>query len=737
MFDLTLFKKFTAIVTAMVMLISSVIGLINKPEPPAAPLLIQDAAYYVSPTGSDSNAGSLSAPFATIEKARNAVFELKIGAGLPDGGLTVAIMAGEYRTPNGIGFTAENSGTGQCPITYCAYGDGEVILNGGVTLKSGDFKPVSGEAKSRLSCIAARDVLECDLAALGVSAADYGKLYAFGSYNVAYKYDGDTVGPIYSELFWNGERMTVARYPNGSDYLKTGKIYDSGDTQETYGNGTVQNPGWPTMRNPRGGTFGIDNCLKNKIAGWDTLDDVWLFGYFKYDWADSTTPIAAVDLNAKKLTTKYASVYGFNEGARYYIFNSLEELDTKGEWYLDRGTGLLYLYPPGDIKTANIQISLTTNNIINCQADFINFKGLTVKGTRSNGIVITGNNDSVANCLVTGVAGSGIILQGTNNLAESNEVCHVGSSGIDISGGDRVTLTPCSSVAKNNLVYNWSEVIKTYRSAIGANGVGITISHNEMHDAPHVAVLYGGNDITIEYNKIYNVCSETIDGGAVYAGRNWTMQGCVVRYNYFYDINADIGDPAALYFDDALSGQTAYGNVFKNVKGIGILAGGGRDLVLSNNVFVDVGTPIHYDDRARDGFVNNGWYAHMVIPQDGFMWTTLAAMPTTNALWSAKYPSLAKISTDRSKPDDIEFACNPSHSVVENNVLYSSGAKLGNIADSVYTYSTIGKNGIYRVCNPGFVDLLAGKYAFKDDARVFNDLPGFTNIPFADIGIQG
>lgn len=739
MLDFGAVKRITSFLTTVVLIFSLIAGLPDRqlPDENINSPLVTDARFYVSTAGSDANDGTIDAPFATIEKARNAVYALKTGEGLPEGGLTVAIMAGEYSAPNGLGFTAENSGTAACPVTYCAYGDGEVIINGGLTLKAKDFVPVGGAAKKRLSCAASQKVLQCDLGALGVTAEDYGKLYAFGSYNTAAKYDGDTVGPIYSELFWNGERMTLARYPNGNDFLKTGKIYDNGDTQETYGNGTVQNPGWPTMRNPRGGTFGISCALRSRIKGWATLDDVWLFGYFKYDWADSTTPIASVDMKKRTLTTKYASVYGFNEGARYYIFNSLEELDAKGEWYLDRNSGILYLYPPGPVETADIQISLTTDNILHCQADYLTFRGLTVKGTRSNGIVAIGSHNRVEDCRVTGVAGSGIILRGNENLAAGNEVFHIGASGIDLSGGDRVTLTPCNSVARDNLVHHWSEVVKTYRSAIGANGVGITIAHNEMHTAPHLAVLYGGNDIVIEYNKIHHVCSETIDGGAVYAGRNWTMQGCAVRYNYFYDINADIGNPVALYFDDALSGQTAFGNVFKNIKGIGILAGGGRDLVLSNNIFIDVGTPVSYDDRARDGYVNNGWFAHMVVPSDGYLWSMLAEMPYTGETWSAKYPSLAKISTDRSKPDDIEFACNPSHSVVENNLLYKSGKKLGSIADSVYRYSTIGDNAFYPCKNPGFADACGGDYSLRPDADVFRRLPGFQNVPFHDIGISG
>ena len=47
-------------------------------------------------------------------------------------------------------------------------------------------------------------------------------------------------------------------------------------------------------------------------------------------------------------------MYGLGSGEnfnQYVALNLLEELDQAGEWYVDPSSGLLILWPPGDIAT--------------------------------------------------------------------------------------------------------------------------------------------------------------------------------------------------------------------------------------------------------------------------------------------------------------------------------------------------------------------------------------------------
>ena len=91
--------------------------------------------FYVSTNGNDENSGTKDSPFLTIEKAAEAVRNTdKAGKN----GITVCIEAGEYRVST-LNFTKEDSGTEECPVTYCSY-NGEVVINGGITLDTAEQK---------------------------------------------------------------------------------------------------------------------------------------------------------------------------------------------------------------------------------------------------------------------------------------------------------------------------------------------------------------------------------------------------------------------------------------------------------------------------------------------------------------------------------------------------------------------------------------------------------------------
>lgn len=83
--------------------------------------------YYVSPDGNDKNIGTFEHPFRTIEAAQKA-------ARKTDkqylSHVVVSIMGGTYPT-KGLTFTKADSGTDTCSVIYCAYGNGDVILDGG------------------------------------------------------------------------------------------------------------------------------------------------------------------------------------------------------------------------------------------------------------------------------------------------------------------------------------------------------------------------------------------------------------------------------------------------------------------------------------------------------------------------------------------------------------------------------------------------------------------------------
>ncbi|MDR2686550.1 MAG: right-handed parallel beta-helix repeat-containing protein [Oscillospiraceae bacterium] len=663
----------------------------------------------------------------TIEQVRDLIRQERENGS--DRHYTVLIEDGEYSIKQ-IAFDARDHDT-----TYRSRGGG-VILNGGMRLRPADF--TRWEKNENIQVI--------DLTKLGLDPEDWGKMYSLGAFTTAEKYDGG-VGPLPCELFFNGRRCVTARYPNGSEWLEIGKVIDNGDSKETYGNGTVVNPDWPGLHNPRGGAFEMDKATAARAASWATLDDVWMFGCFMHEWADMSTPVKAVDKAAGTVTTEYASFYGFKPGRTYYFYNVLEELDEPGEWYLDRKAGLLYFWPPeGDFDGASIDISLSIETLISGEnLKNMSFIGFALQGTRGDGVNLRGDGLTVDHCLVQNLAGSAIALEGYNNTASNNEVLHVGKAGISIGGGDAAALAPGNSRAVNNLVHDWSETFIAGQGGVSLGGTGNLAAHNELYNAPNTAIFFGGNNHVIEYNDIHDVCLLTDDAGAIYCGRSfYAAQGSAVRYNAIYNLGS--GDhrasgnfhPNGVYLDDGLAGVAVLGNLLVNVPGDGIQLSG-RDLDVRGNILANVGTPVRYNDRTREAALtdnpNHWFYAH--TGPGGDMWANLEASPWRTDAWKAAFPKLAALSTDFADIESPAFAANPAGSTVAGNVF--AGANKPYYSESVLRFSKIGPNRDYGLAQMKaiFADAAKGDYRVLPGSKVYKDFPAWEDIEIERIGRVG
>ncbi len=688
--------------------------------------------FYVSTNGSDKNNGTKTSPFRTIEKAVEAVRNAEKSG---KKGITVCIEGGEYRVSS-LKLTKEDSGTKECPVTYCAY-NGDVVINGGITLKSADFKNVKAypEIAKRLSADAQKNIVVIDLtkAPYSLTSDDWGKIYAIGSYHTADNYDGDYTGPLYCELFVDDIRQTLARYPD-NDYLYTEEVVKTGLGKESDGSLTEVKD-WYEIRNPEPDIYRVNPELAKRISGWKNLDDVWMFGYWKYDWADASTPVKSFDKDTRELTPRFVSLYGTKTDAPYYFFNVLEELSAPGEWYLDRENGLLCMWEPESKNNAEIILSLSLNPVINSEADYITFDGLTVKGTRSDGVLITANNNTVRNCLIKNVAGNALVMNGSNNLAYNNEITRTGKGGIVITGGNTETLTPGNSKADNNYIHDWSEIYQTYQPAVTLEGVGNVCSHNEMTNSPHEAITYRGNNHIIEYNLIHDVCLLSDDAGAIYSGRSWVWYGNVVRYNCIYNVGSETHRPDGIYLDDAVSGQKIYGNLLINIPSNSIHVGGGRDNVITNNIIVNPGNnALRFDDRAREGALENGWFTHAHVGS-GDMWEALYNSPWKSETWQNAFPEYKNCTDDISKSDSPDYIPNPA-SIFKNNIIINKNMGYGDVYSSVWKFSDISENAIYNVgeCDKIFIDIDNGDYNIKDVDEIRKIAPEFEEIPLDMMG---
>ncbi len=159
-------------------------------------------AFFVAPEGNDAADGSVTRPFATLSRARDAIRELKKKGPLPAGGVAVNVRAGGYALTRSFELSAEDSGAAAAPVVYRAWPGETPRLHGARLLGATDFKPVTDPKEAeRLDASARGQVVKLDLAALKITnAGPFPKVFS-------------DHGGLF-ELFVNGDRMPLSRWPN-------------------------------------------------------------------------------------------------------------------------------------------------------------------------------------------------------------------------------------------------------------------------------------------------------------------------------------------------------------------------------------------------------------------------------------------------------------------------------------------------------------------------------------------
>jgi len=640
--------------------------------------------FYVSTQGQDSNPGTQQKPFATLERAQEAARQAKA-----KGPVTVWLRGGIFRRDKSFALTAEDSST-----TWRAFGTERATLMGGVALSGETFKPVADPAVlARLDPAARPHILVSDLTKQGVT--DFGGAWP----NNFRGYNG------WHELFFEGRRMQIARWPN-EGFARMGKVLDPGSKPRV-----GEKPDRP-------GTFQYEG---DRPERWLKAPEVYLDGYWCFKWYNEVLKVAKIDPADKSITFTVPHIYGVGgpSGGEYFALNLLEELDSPGEYYLDRDHGLLYFWPPAELKGQTLGLSVMQDPLVTItDAAHVTLRGLTFEVSRGAAISMTGGEENlIAGCTIRNLANDAVrISGGTHNGIAGCDLYRLGGGGISLSGGDRATLTACGNFAHNNHIHHFGELYRTHHDAINLNGCGCQATHNLIHDAPHHAMDFGGNDHLVEFNEVYRVCMETDDAGAIYTGRNWTVQGTVIRYNFWHDIG---GGPAvgnqAIYLDDCAAGTTCFGNVICRV-GRAFLIGGGRDNIIHNNIIVDCRIPLHMDNRGVG-----------IAARKDENWGTLTrefeTLPIKGELWARRFPHLPTYLEDQPGY--------PKYNDVADNLIVACGKM--NLAKEAQELSTF-RDNLETKDDPGFVDAATLNFALQPDAAVFKQLPDFKPIPFAEIG---
>ena len=360
------------------------------------------------------------------------------------------------------------------------------------------------------------------------------------------------------EVFFNDEPMTLSRWPN-EGYVTIPEVF--GERPQD-------------IRGTKGFMDGIFRYEGDRPTRWVDEKDIMLHGYWFWDWADQRLKVKSIDTEQRRITLEPEPQhsYGFRKGMYYYAYNLLPELDRAGEWYLDRDSGILYFWPPSDLGQGQAMVSLVPTLIRVTGASDVSFRGLTLEGTRGTAFSASGvNRVFLAQSVIRNTGAWGAGMSGKESGMLGCDLYNLADGGISVDGGERRSLTPGGMVVDNCHFYRFGRWNPICKPAVTMNGVGNRMSHCLVNDAPHMAVMWGGNDHIFEFNEMHSVVRGANDAGIMYAGYNPAMRGHVIRYNYFHDILGYGRDASGkwvsphfawgVYLDDNAGGVDVIGNI--------------------------------------------------------------------------------------------------------------------------------------------------------------------------------
>ncbi len=708
------------------------------------------AQIFVSPSGNDNNQGTQDRPFRTLERARDESRTMR-SRGEAEKGITIWMREGTYPRTRTFELGREDAGTPEAPLVVSAFANESVRISGGVVIPAAAFHAVRDTgALTRLPVTARQHVLEADLHALGIT--DFGRHRQFGH--------GLPVVPSPIEIVWNDTLLQLARYPNEGGVLM-GSVVDPGSVPRV---GDYSD---------RPGRFHYTDPRHNR---WAAARDVWLQGYFNHGFADDKIRVARIDTVTREISLASPHMYGLHSGEnfnQYVALNLLEELDTPGEWYADSTSGLLFLWPPGDVAPARIVATIIEQPLVAMEevTDCV-LRNLTFEDCRGMGVYIEGGSrNRIVGCTVRNMGTLGVMLgqgarrtfphitaddftgvpvsrdegsyhaymyrntawdrhAGTRHSIERCEISNTGSGGILLGGGSKKTLVAGECEVTDCRIHEFTRRNKAGAAGIIVDGCGNRVTHNEIFDGDLQAILVYGNDHLFEFNRIHHVARNSNDASAWYLGRDPSNQGNIVRWNFFYDVGRpDRKWTMGVYCDDATCGVRIEGNVFYRVASYGtVYSNGGHDITVANNIFIDGYGPAYQ--------LKSMWYdfGYFQIPyffgEKGIYTERLTrAVDIRKPPYSTRYPGLQDWLDTLA--DGTIVGMRPRRNTFDRNVIVNPEETVRLVGK--YAQTDIGENLMTR-SDPGFVNAEAMDFRLKPDAEVYKALPGFQPIPFEKIG---
>jgi len=547
-------------------------------------------AYYVAPTGSDANPGTVGAPFQTVTKARDVV--RTINSNMTQD-IYVYLRGGSYPISSTISFGPTDSGTNGHRINYDAFPGETPVLTGstrvtGWTLSSGNIYKASLNRSTKLRNLYVNDVRALmtskTVASKGgsgtysVTAGQASWAWVSGSGSDGAKYSTTDVPAIASNKddleivngsTWN-ENIVCVR-----DVVSTSDGYRGLMFQQPYG-AIAQLPQW-------GAGFSVTGTHK-LFNAFEFLNGPGQFFFDKttgtlYYYPRSGENMATADVEAP-VVERLVDIGGTS------TTNRVKNLTFQGITFENTDYGLYTLagshgkatvqgatvyiaYGDGNWHNSKYQITDTLPGMINVtSADSINFTGNVVKHSGNEGISMINDviNSNITGNYITDIAGSGITIGHPQHI-------YIGDGGAHEKYPAGVEGVCTNNSIINNVMYD----VSTLPGFGGHAGItaffvtGLTITYNHIQATAYNGINLGWGwhnftdsttckNNTVSYNRLINTLDRLHDSGAVYTIGQ--MPGTNINKNYVKGIPpASTGPTYGLHNDEGSAYITENDNV--------------------------------------------------------------------------------------------------------------------------------------------------------------------------------
>jgi|GEM_PF-1593672 len=709
------------------------------------PAVTSALVYYISPSGSDSANGSLATPFATFEKARDTIRLLTTAQRA--GGVTVYLRGGIHRRMTTFALSSQDSGTVAAPIVYAAYPGETPILTSTRVTTAAQWSALAASEQSRVAPgVDVSRIWELNVTGNARAAAFPSLFNEWTIYNALRSTQN---GGLF-EVFYNGERQRLSRYPNvnladdtltpnlamdgvaaGADFIGPGETatgYLNGAGTYTYADGVTTAV--------VGGAFHYSTTDAARVERWTTAltrGGVWLSGYWRVPWQVNGARVGLIDpvkkvigfvpnpststtdLISNGIGNKYVRPVG-SRSEPWWALNLLEELDQPGEWCVDFSRQRLYFLmdragspADGEVELADVGtpfFQLTSVSDVRIQGlTFRRHLGVNVQ-------ILDGARDYVLGCVFSQAGNMAVDINGgTGHGVVSSNFEKLASGGLMLRGGaTSPSLVSADHFAVNNRFRSFGEVVRVYQAAIdvgyggplgswGLPTVGMRVAQNDLRTSPHAGILWNGYQHAIEYNEASDFTRISEDLGAIYRFGPNIDSGSVIRYNHLYaspkgeGIYNDFDHVRVRVYGNTVNLQTpstssrGYG-IWTNTNAAvgGAVAGLPMSLRVFNNIAVNSRSNYSLHSSIGGTIENNVSYGKLA---SDFLWY--------------------RITTDTA--------------TATNAVATSDAATLQSGPNPGYT------------SDPGFLNFAKNDLRLRPDSRVYIDLPSFQPIPLEMSGL--